>query len=139
MTTRPRFICVTYVLTLLFLLFDQSYTSASERRLDVISGMASWYSVSSAKSEGTSGSYTASGLAYNNKGMTCALPNRDFYGWYRVTSKSSGKSVMVLHTDIGPSKKLVRAGRVIDLSPAAFAKIGRLGNGLIEVEVARVR
>ena len=116
----------------LLLILVIPYASASE-------GLASWYSVESCQREGTVGTHTASGLAYNNHGMTAAMPHYDFFGWYKVTAVGSGRSVVVLHNDFGPHAKLVRQGRIIDLSPAAFSKIASLSSGLIEVVVERAR
>jgi rare lipoprotein A (peptidoglycan hydrolase) len=55
-----------------------------------------------------------------------------------VTSKMAGQSVkrvMVTVTDRGPARRLVKDGRIIDLSHAAFAKLGSPALGLVEVSV----
>jgi rare lipoprotein A (peptidoglycan hydrolase) len=49
----------------------------------------------------------------------------------RVTSADS--SVVVIITDRGPAKRLVRQGRVIDLSAAAFRRLAGAELGLVEV------
>ena len=96
---------------------------------------ASWYSTESCKREGTSGVFTASGEPFNENALTCALPNRKFGSFYKVTNLANGKSVVVRHNDFGPSKKLVQQGRIIDLSKGAFSKIANLKEGLISVRV----
>ena len=108
-------------------------------RAEATEGTASYYTAKSCQREGTSGVWTASGMRYDENAMSCALPSYDFYGWYRVTNKANGRSVVVLHNDFGPNKKLVRSGRIIDLSKGAFKRIASTGNGLVEVEVERIR
>lgn len=61
----------------------------------------------------------------------------------RVTLKPIGSrdvppSVVVIVTDRGPAKYLVRKGRKIDLSAAAFAQLSQPELGLIEVTIAPV-
>jgi rare lipoprotein A (peptidoglycan hydrolase) len=41
-------------------------------------------------------------------------------------------------TDRGPAKRLYRQGRKLDLSRAAFERIGKLSDGLLEVEIVTV-
>jgi len=104
-----------------------------------VEGVASWYSVESCQREGTSGVWTASGERFYNTGHTCAMRSRDFGKHYKVTNLDTGRSVIVKHNDFGPNKRLSQAGRVIDLSPAAFAKIGDLKKGLIKVSVKQLK
>ena len=98
-------------------------------------GTASWYSVESCQKEGTSGVWTASGEAFTNEGLTCAMRSRDFGKYYKVTNLINNKSVIVKHNDFGPNKRLFKQGRIIDLSKGAFAKIADLGQGLAKVRV----
>jgi len=59
-----------------------------------------------------------------------------------VTLHSNGRNtptVTVTVTDRGPAKELVQAGRIIDLSRAAFKQLGHPDVGLIRVKVKRVR
>jgi rare lipoprotein A (peptidoglycan hydrolase) len=61
----------------------------------------------------------------------------------RVTLKSNDPqdpppSVVVVITDRGPAKYLVRKGRKIDLSAAAFTQLSQPELGLIEVMIAPV-
>lgn len=99
-------------------------------------GTASWYSEASCKREGTSGVWTASGERFYDDGLTCAMPDRAMFGKYvKVTNLANGKSVVVKVNDYGPNKKLVKQGRVIDLSKGAFLRIASLRSGLIKVSV----
>ena len=61
----------------------------------------------------------------------------------RVTLKSTrpeetSPSVVVVVTDRGPAKYLVRKGRKIDLSAAAFAQLAQRDLGLVEVTIVPV-
>jgi rare lipoprotein A len=99
-------------------------------------GQASWYSYQSCVREGTSGVFTATGERFNENDFTCAMPNRSMFGkMVRVTNLDNGKSVTVRCNDYGPAKRLVKKGRIIDLSKGAFAKIASLKRGLIFVRI----
>jgi rare lipoprotein A len=52
-----------------------------------------------------------------------------------VLVAGSTNSVEVTITDRGPSRQLVREGRIIDLSRAAFERLAGAGLGLIQVTV----
>lgn len=57
----------------------------------------------------------------------------------RVRLKSPAKpsrSVVVKITDRGPARNLVRAGRIIDLSHAAFERLASPEIGLVKVTVS---
>ena len=47
------------------------------------------------------------------------------------------RTVIVEITDHGPAKSLLRKGRIIDLSRAAFAKLADTELGLIDVTIRR--
>lgn len=99
---------------------------------------ASYYTYESCRREGTSGVWTASGERFNENDLTCAMPHYNFGGFYKVTNLANGKSVIVRHNDYGPNKKLVKQGRIIDLSKAAFQSIADLRTGVISVKVEKV-
>ncbi len=118
---------------------DTVYRVRAERYHNAIRGIASWYSEASCKREGTSGVWTASGERFRDEGLTCAMPDRRMFGRrFRVTNVRTGRSVIVTCNDYGPNKRLVRAGRVVDLSKGAFRAIASLKNGLIRVRVEEV-
>lgn len=87
-------------------------------------GKATFYTVASCQAEGTSGVWTASGEAYDESALTCAVRSREWGTKYRVTNLENGKSVIVRHNDYGPGRKPTARGVVIDLTPRAFDALG---------------
>lgn len=55
----------------------------------------------------------------------------------KVVVTHEGRSVVVEITDRGPAKHFVRQGRKIDLSRAAFSRLGNPKTGLIEVTIKK--
>lgn len=124
----------TAIVALIVLVGSFPYNASAEPSVE----KASWYSFKSARAEGTSGYYTASGEPFLENAMTCAMPHRNFDGMYKVTNTKNGKSVIVRHNDYGPGKKPRRKGVVIDLSRGAFLKIADLKQGVVAVTVERI-
>lgn len=99
-------------------------------------GVASWYG------EEHRGKLMANGHRFNPDKCTAA-------SWYyplgtkvRVTVQQPNlapRSVLVTITDRGPGLGLVRQGRIIDLTHAAFRKLAHPGLGLVSVSVAAVQ
>lgn len=89
-------------------------------------GAASWYG------KKFHGQKTANGERYDMYKMTAAHKSLPLPSYVRVTRTDNGKSVIVRVNDRGPFHK----GRVIDLSYAAAAKLGMLGAGSTQVEIA---
>lgn len=86
---------------------------------------ASWYG------EEHRGKLMANGRPFNPNALTAA-------SWFyplgtRVRVTSGDSSVVFIITDRGPARRLVRQGRVIDLSAAAFRRLARAELGLVEV------
>ena len=103
---------------------------------------ASWYSEVSCKREGTWQKYggkMANGEVFDDKKMVCASWNFPFETKVKVTNLANGKTVIVVVKDRGPAKKLVRQGRIIDLSKSAFMKIASLRQGVIKVKVEKLQ
>ena len=73
----------------------------------------------------------ASGGWFNPNAMTAAHKSLPFGTRVRVTHKGNGRSVVVTINDRGP----YIAGRIIDLSKAAAAKLGMLDQGVASVVV----
>lgn len=93
-------------------------------------GHASWYGAECA------GLPMANGKPFDPKKLTAA-------SWAyplgtRVKVTSGDRSVVVTITDRGPNKRLVKQGRVIDLSRSAFLALGDLRAGLIPVTVTPI-
>ena len=78
----------------------------------------------------------ANGNRFNPDKLTAA-------SWFynlgtRVVVTHANRSVVVEITDRGPARHLVNAGRKIDLSRAAFARLANPGWGLIAVNVKKL-
>lgn len=102
-----------------------------EARGQVLRGMASWYSTRECRA------LTASGEPLRDDGMTAACWGVPFGTRLRVTHRD--RSIVVRVNDRGPARRLVAAGRVIDLSRAAFARLASLERGVISVTIEEVR
>jgi rare lipoprotein A len=87
--------------------------------------MASWYG------PGFIGRSTANGEIYDPSELTAAHKTLPFGSQVKVTNLNTGKSVVVRINDRGP----FRAGRIIDLSPAAAERIDLLRSGLAPVKL----
>jgi rare lipoprotein A len=90
-------------------------------------GKASYY--------GRRGGKTASGERVDPKALTAAHRTLPFGTIVKVTEPRSGKSVEVRITDRGP---FIR-GRIIDLTPAGFARLAPLARGVIPVTLEVVK
>lgn len=99
---------------------------------------ASYYTYDSCVREGTWqkwGGLTASGEHFDENALTAAMWGVPFGTRVKVTNLENNMSIIVTINDRGPSKKLVRRGRVIDLSRGAFEKIADLKEGVIKIKV----
>ena len=95
---------------------------------------ASWYG------EEHRGRLMANGGRFNPDKLTAASWFYPLGTRVQVTLNIEGKpkrSVLVTITDRGPAKDLVQEGRIIDLSNAAFKKLGHPRIGLVPVTVER--
>jgi len=91
-------------------------------------GVASWYG------RKFHGQKTANGETYDMYAMTAAHPTLPLPSYARVTHARNGRSVIVRVNDRGPFLR----GRVIDLSYAAAAKLGIIGQGSDTVVVEAI-
>lgn len=91
------------------------------------SGLASIYGM---PGDGHAGAATANGERVDPNAFTAAHRTLPFGTRVTVVNWQSGKQVVVRINDRGPFK----AGRIIDLTPAAAAKIG-FSDGLLPVGV----
>lgn len=95
-------------------------------------GVASWYG------EEHRGRMMANGRRFNPDRLTAASWFYPLGTKVRVTLRSekrAARSVLVTITDRGPSKDLVQDGRIIDLTHAAFKRLGSPTRGLVAVKV----
>ena len=98
---------------------------------NIYKGMASWYSE---KDPGILKT-TANMEEFDDTKLTCAMWNIPFNTILKVTNAENGKSVYVRVNDRGPAKRLVRQGRIIDLTKEAFSRIASLKKGLIDITI----
>ena len=95
---------------------------------------ASYYTVASCLKE--SGQYTmANGRLLDDNKFTCASWDYPFGTRLEITNRQTNRKIVAIVTDRGPSKKLYKKGRKIDLSKAAFEAIADLKSGLVDVDV----
>ena len=92
-----------------------------------MSGLAAVYS------DKLAGHKTASGEIFSQQKLTAAHPSLPFGTKVNVTNTNNNKTVEVRINDRGPKQ----AGRVVDLSSAAAAKIGlgKKGTAPVKLEV----
>jgi rare lipoprotein A len=98
-------------------------------------GIASWYG------ESHRGRLMANGRKFNPDKLTAASWFYPLGSKVKVTlqnRQSMSRTVLVTITDRGPAHELVRDGRIIDLSHAAFKKVAVPDIGLVSVVVQRV-
>jgi rare lipoprotein A len=88
-------------------------------------GLASWYG------EECNGNPTASGEAFDMKGLTAAHRELPLGTKIRVTNLYNSRSAVVRVNDRGPNI----AGRVVDVSAATALRLGFLRRGLTPVQV----
>ena len=77
----------------------------------------------------------ANGKAFNPDDRTCASWFYKFGTVLTIKSIDTGRTTEVIVTDRGPNMRLVREGRIIDLSKRAFQDICDLKKGLTFVKV----
>ena len=105
-------------------------------------GTASYYTVESCLIE--SGQYVmANKEVLNDQKYTCASWFYSFGTRLKVSrldkKRKTMPSIIVVVTDRGPAKSLVKKGRIVDLSMAAFAKLAPLSKGVITVKIERAK
>jgi rare lipoprotein A len=126
----------TLLLIFVFLLFcfPSTPTAVATIRLSfpvdtVMGGYASYYSYECADKP------MANGKVFDPEERTCASWFYKFGTVLVVESLDTGRATEVVVTDRGPNKRLVRDGRIIDLSKRAFEDICALKKGLTRVKV----
>ena len=100
------------------------------------SGQASWYG------EAHRGRVMANGKKFDPDKLTAASWFYPLGAQVKVVRRVPGRplrSVLVTITDRGPARDLVENGRVIDLTHAAFKRLGNPDVGLLPVVLRRVR
>ena len=129
---QPTVSCVKRLLFLFALAVGLASTPAQAQRIApggkraearVQSGVASYYARS------LHGNRTANGERYNHRALTVAHRSLPFGTLLRVTSRHSGRAVLVRVNDRGPFVH----GRVLDLSGAAAERLRMKGRGTARV------
>jgi len=130
-------IVITVILVVIFftVLLEEAESKRNEEV--VVETEASWYSEESCRREGTSG-IMANGKEFKDENFTCASWDYPFGTLLRVTNTENGKEIYCEVTDRGPSKRLYRQGRTLDLSKSAFNRIASLEQGVIKVKVVEI-
>jgi rare lipoprotein A (peptidoglycan hydrolase) len=96
-------------------------------------GLASWYG------EEHRGKTMANGESFDPQKFTAASWFFPLGTRVRVTAQSQpSRSVVVTITDRGPARRLVRQGRIVDLSRVAFEELASPDAGLIRVAIERM-
>jgi rare lipoprotein A len=96
------------------------------------SGLASWYG------EDHRGKLMANGKPFNPDELTAASWFYPLGTKVRVSVRCTTgaiRTVVVSITDRGPARRLVRDGRIIDLSHAAYKRLAPPESGLVAVSV----
>jgi rare lipoprotein A len=104
-------------------------TAAAERILATKVGKASYYG------KGFNGRKTASGERFNSNHAVAAHPSWPFGTLVRVTNLRNGRAVKVRIIDRGPSRRMQRKGRIIDLSRGTARRLGFLRQGVARVKL----
>lgn len=111
---------------------QKSATAKHNLNLGSYKGIASWYSQYDPGVLKT----TANMEIYDHNQLTCAMWDIPFGTILKVTNLTNSKSVVVRVNDRGPAKRLVKRGRIVDLSKRAFSQIAPLEEGLVKVKVS---
>ncbi|MCC7375701.1 MAG: hypothetical protein IT581_13670 [Verrucomicrobiales bacterium] len=94
---------------------------------------ASWYG------EDHRGKPMANGKPFVPEDLTCASWFYPLGTRLDVRRVGSRRCVTVTVTDRGPARRLVRRGRAIDLSAAAFHRLADLDRGLVRVSIRIIK
>lgn len=118
----------------IFILHSCTNSEPARAEISPATGWASWYSYESSIKEGCSG-IMANGEVYDEKELVCASWDYPFETRLKITNLANAKTIIAVVKDRGPAKRLVKKGRIIDLSQAAFARIADLKQGIIKVKI----
>ena len=134
MKTKSMKLIVIFILAAAFVIASRPMATAivSHDSIRIITkqGIASYYSYECADMP------MANGKPFNPEKRTCASWFYKFGTVLIVRSLDTGRSTEVIVTDRGPNKRLLKEGRVIDLSKKAFQDICSLEKGLTRVVIA---
>ena len=136
MSTIKIIFSIALVMTAVFCFPSEPTASIASRTTDLVkpfeAGEASYYSYECADLP------MANGKPFDPEKRTCASWFYPFGTVLSVQSLENGLVTQVTVTDRGPNKRLVKKGRVIDLSKRAFEDICDLDKGLTRVIITPV-
>ncbi|MBU1006513.1 MAG: septal ring lytic transglycosylase RlpA family protein [Candidatus Omnitrophica bacterium] len=121
---------ITIALTIMFLSVAMNAIAVDSSTV-IYKGIASWYSEDDPGVLNT----TANMERFDDTKFTCAMWDIPINTILKVTNIENGRQVFVRVNDRGPAKRLVREGRIIDLTKAAFSSLSDPETGLIQVSV----
>ena len=122
---------VVFIILTGMILIQSSYPDTIPYTQEQI-GMASFYSYECANQP------MANGKIFDPEKRTCASWFDALGTVLLVRSLETGLTTEVVVTDRGPSRRLVRQGRIIDLSKKAFEDICSTSKGLTQVSVTKL-
>ena len=96
-----------------------------------LAGKASYYTTAESRN------LMANGKPLRDDLFTCASWFYPFGSTLEVTH--GNRKVHVIVTDRGPNKRLVKQGRIVDLTITAFEKLAPHERGVIDVQVRRIK
>lgn len=120
-----------FLIATLLVMLPQVYSSQNSGSNAPLYGIASWYSQDDPGILKT----TANMELFDDKELTCAVWGLPFGSILKVTNVANNESIVVRVNDRGPAPRLLRQGRIIDLTKNAFSCIADLDTGLIMVRV----
>ena len=122
----------TFIIFLMIgIVFNFSVIEQAGSSYYIYKGMASWYSGEDPGILKT----TANMEIFDDTELACAIWDLPFNMLLKVTNLKNGQHVTVRVNDRGPARRLVRQGRVIDLTKTAFQEIADLKQGLASVSI----
>jgi len=119
------------ILLMIGIVFNLTVVDKAGSSYHIYKGMASWYSEEDPGILET----TANMEIFDDTELACAIWDLPFNTLLKVTNLKNGQHVTVRVNDRGPARRLVRQGRVIDLTKTAFQEIADLKQGLTSVSI----
>jgi len=129
MTISKIFICLIVITMIVDYTTTADVINTKVSLPSSVIGEASYYSYECADQP------MANGRKFDPEKRTCASWFYKFGTVLKVESIDTGHATEVVVTDRGPNKRLVKKGRIIDLSKRAFQDICELEKGLTLVRI----
>ena len=127
-----------YVLAVIGFTILATFIYVETAKAEIIN-TASYYTVKSCLREGTSGIMANGKKLEDRNVLTAAMWGVPFGTRVLVRNLTNNKSCVVVITDRGPAKRLVRKGRIIDLNYEAMYRLDGISQGVIPCKVEEVK